>query len=72
MKAIISAINKATTREEVHNLISDLSIAQLKEIAKHYHIFLGYSSKEKIKERIVEGTIGVKLRSKAIHKVSLK
>lgn len=65
-------IAQATTREKVQELLKDLNGRQLKEVAKHFDIYLGTATVSQMRERIENGTIGAKLRSFAIRNTALK
>ncbi|MNV24909.1 hypothetical protein D3C71_1159880 [compost metagenome] len=71
MDSIISIIDTATTREEVEGVLSSCKLLELRKVANYYSIHLGSCTKAMAKERIVDGTIGAKLRSYAIRKINL-
>jgi hypothetical protein len=64
---IAISLNKCTTRECGENLIKDLNKEYLLELARHLDIPAQIrESKIRLIEKIIEATIGYKLRSKAI------
>jgi len=64
---VSESLTKARSRDEAKELLKDFKRANLKELAKKIDIPLqSNDSVDKIKERIIESTVGFRLRSQAI------
>lgn len=73
MDSIIKSIESATTRNEVNELLLGLKKKELIVIAKYFNIYIkSFEKMDMIKMKIVENTIGLKLRIEAIKNTNLK
>ena len=73
MSNLVNLINEATTREAVYEIIQGLKKPELIKLAKKLNVFvMNTYNKTKITSAIIEGTIGMKLRSAAIASINLK
>lgn len=74
-KSYIEKIESFDNREEAYNFIQELSLkkADMVEIAKQLKIHLNKSDKKDvIIKKIIETTVGTKLRNEAIKNINLK
>lgn len=65
-KVIVAMLNTSDNRKKATDILSGLTISELKVIGKQFHIHMVRLRKEAIVESIVEGTIGARLRTKTI------
>ena len=69
---VSESLTKARSRDEAKELLKDFKRASLKELAKKIDIPLqSNDSVDKIKERIIESTVGFRLRSQAIQSADI-
>lgn len=59
------------SRQQAYEMLKGMKVTELKEIAKVNHIYVKQPNKANLIERIVEGTVGAKLRSEAIRTLEL-
>lgn len=75
LERYISEIENFDSREEVYNFIQKLNLKKVEmvEVAKLLKIHLNKSDKkDTIVKKIIESTVGTKLRNDAIKKIDLK
>lgn len=73
MNNIIESIELATTRNEINILLKGLKKKELLIIASHFNVYIKSTDKiDMIIKKIVENTIGAKLRAEAIKNTNLR
>lgn len=73
LENIIKTIESATTRTEVEDAITNLKKKDLIVIAKYFNVYIGRSDKvDMIIKKVIENTVGYKLRSDAINSIDLR
>lgn len=63
MTNLIQLIENASTREEVKEIIKNLKKKEILELCKYFNVYCSNSmSKSELEMRLVEGTVGSRLR----------
>lgn len=65
-------LSELSSREDAYDLLKPLKVAELKEIAKVNHVYIQRCNKAQIIEKIVESTVGARLKFEAIRSIDLK
>lgn len=65
MNSIVQALLSATTRPQAAEILSDLNLRQLREVAQHLDVYIGTATKQVLSQRIEDATVGAKLRFNA-------
>lgn len=69
LEAVLIKLNSVSTKEEAYDYLKDsgFKVAELKAIAKRAEIFVkSKSKKDEIIDKLVQGTIGVKIKMKIL------
>lgn len=66
------SLHHIPTRQEAYEILSKMKVIDLLELAKTNRVFVHKRNKKAIIEKIIESTVGARLRSEAIKSISLK
>lgn len=59
------------TRQEAYEILSKMKVAELVDVAKIYKVHIPRKNKKEIIERVINSTVGVRLKKEAIRDLEL-